>query len=153
MRHSLLLAVLLLGTTWTVAQTQTSPSDQTTQTQPSQTQPSQTQPSTNDQTGATPGDMSPTSDAANKSVEGCVSGSDGNYTLTDKSGTSYQLTGDTSKLAEHVGHEVRITGSMPSASSASGGMAGDSTEGKHTLQVSSVKHISKTCTNNGGMSH
>lgn len=136
MRHLLLLAVLALGTTWTLAQTTT-----------------QTQPSANDQSGTTQGDMSPSSAGANQSVEGCLSGSDGNYTLTDKSGTSYQLTGDTSKLAEHVGHEVRITGSMPSSSASSGEMAGETSGGKNTLQVSSVKHISKTCSSGGDMSH
>jgi len=146
MRHLLLLAVLSLSTTWTLAQTS--------QTQPSANgQTTQTQPSTNDQTGTAQGDMSPTSAGANKSVEGCLSGSDGNYMLTDKSGTSYRLTGDTSKLAEHVGHEVKITGSMPNSAAASGGMAGDSAEGKNTLQVNSVKHISKTCSSGGGMSH
>ena len=147
MRHLLLLAVLALGATWTMAQnsqTQSPTSGQTAQTQ--------SQPSTNDQTG-THGDMSPTSAGADKSVEGCLSGSDGNYTLTDKSGTSYQLTGDTSKLAEHVGHEVKITGSMASSSASSGGMAGETAGGKNTLQVSSVKHISKTCSSGGGMSH
>src|SRR5437660_9603353 len=51
-------------------------------------------------------------------IEGCLQGSDGNYTLTDKSGTTYQLQGDTSKLSAHVGHEVQITGSTTAASAA-----------------------------------
>src|SRR6266567_4418331 len=51
-------------------------------------------------------------------VQGCLQGSGGNYTLTDKSGTTYQLQGDTSKLSPHVGHEVQITGSTTSASTA-----------------------------------
>ena len=56
--------------------------------------------------------------------EGCLSGSDGNYTLTDKNGNSFQLTGDTAKLSEHVGHEVKVTGTASSAStSPSGGTA------------------------------
>ena len=48
-------------------------------------------------------------------VEGCLQGSNGSFTLTDKAGTTYQLQGDTSKLAEHVGHEVQITGTTSSA--------------------------------------
>jgi len=83
-------------------------------------------------------------------VEGCVSGSDGKYTLTDKQGTTYQLTGDTSKLAEHVGHEVKITGST-SGGSASSGAASAAAGGSQSLEVKSVKHVSKTCSS-GGMS-
>jgi uncharacterized protein DUF5818 len=47
-------------------------------------------------------------------VQGCLQGSSGNYTLTSDSGTTYQLQGDTSKLDKHVGHEVAITGSTSS---------------------------------------
>ena len=82
--------------------------------------------------------------SAGKSVEGCLQGSDGNYTLTDSAGTTYQLRGDTAKLSEHVGHEVRITGSsegMGSESSAAGGSSGS----QPTLMVEKVKHVSKTC--------
>src|ERR1700740_1083084 len=80
-------------------------------------------------------------------VRGCLSGSSGNYTLTDKSGEAYQLTGDTSKLAEHVGHTVEITGTTaPSSSASSSTGAGSSASGgTKTLNVSSMKHISETC--------
>jgi hypothetical protein len=86
------------------------------------------------------------------SIQGCLSGSDGNYTLTDHQGTAYQLTGDTSKLSAHVGHEVKITGMTGSSSAnADNGMANG---GAQTLQVSTMKHISKTCEKgSGGMSH
>lgn len=91
--------------------------------------------------------------AGAKTVEGCLSSSGGQYTLTDQQGKSYQLSGDTSKLAEHVGHEVKITGteSSGSASSASTGAG----EAGMMLEVASVKHVSKTCKNagGGGMSH
>lgn len=75
--------------------------------------------------------------------------------LTDTNGTSYQLTGDTAKLSEHVGHEMKITGSKGSSTAAPGngqpaGTTGTSSQ--QTLQVSSFKHISKTC-QSGGMSH
>ena len=93
-------------------------------------------------------------------VEGCLSGSSGSFTLTDKNGTAYQLTGDTAKLTEHVGHEVKVTGTSGSAgagassspdTSASG--AGSAGAGQ-TLQVTSVKHVSKTCKSGGsGMAH
>src|ERR1700681_536383 len=58
------------------------------------------------------------SDASKTTIEGCLAGSVGNYSLTDKSGTTYQLTGDTAKLQAHVGHTVQVTGT-PNASSGS----------------------------------
>jgi len=72
------------------------------------------------------------------SVEGCLQGSNGNFTLTDNSGTTYQLQGDTSKLSKHVGHDVQITGSTSSSNAAS------SNSGT-TLTVDKVKHISESC--------
>jgi hypothetical protein len=128
MRHLLLLSVLLLGVSWAAAQHY-----------PSQTSPSQTTP-----TGA----------GAETTVQGCLSGSDGNYMLTDKHGDTFQLTGDTAKLSEHVGHEIKVTGTSASPSS---GKAGEEREGEaggssRQLVVTSFKHISKTCQSGGGMS-
>jgi hypothetical protein len=100
----------------------------------------------------------PTSSAASQAggmsdnkatVQGCVSGTAGNFTLTDSSGKTYQLAGDTSKLGEHVGHTEEITGTKAPAGTApsSGGTAPSSGAGNpQTLTVSSVKHISDTCT-------
>jgi len=81
-------------------------------------------------------------------VEGCLQGSNGNFTLTDSSGTTYRLQGDSSKLAEHVGHEVQITGGASEPSAASTG-AGASAVASQTLDVKSVRHISKTCKSTG----
>lgn len=80
-------------------------------------------------------------------VQGCLQESNGNYTLTSDSGTTYQLQGDTSTLSKHVGHEVRVTGSTASAGNASGAMtpkSGSSGAGE-TITVENLKHISKTC--------
>ncbi len=137
MKHILLLSVLLLGVSWVAAQ-DTTPSG-----------------SASGQAGSS-ASSSQMAGGSHQSVEGCLSGSDGKYTLTDKSGTAYQLTGDTSKLAEHVGHEVKITGSTGAGSAAATGSATSggsaSAAGGQTLEVSSVKHVSKTCSNAGGMS-
>ena len=135
MRHLLLLiSVLLLGACWAVAQDTTNP------TSPSQTSPTS---ESSSQTGAT------TASGAT-AVEGCLSGASGSYTLTDKNGVAYQLTGDTAKLSEHVGHEVKITGTSSSASPGGDGTAAGAANGNsQTLEVSSVKHISKTCKNSG----
>lgn len=120
----LILSIMLLGLTWAIAQDTTS------------TQSSRAGQSASGQV----------------TVEGCLSGSNGNFTLTDKNGTSYQLTGDTAKLTEHVGHEVKVTG-MPSSGAASGDSASAGAGSAQTLQVSSIKHVSKTCKSGGGMAH
>jgi hypothetical protein len=80
--------------------------------------------------------------AGHMTVQGCLSGSDGNYTLTADNGTVYQLTGKTAELKDHVGHEVQITAKNPnsSATSSSTGAAE-----QMTLEVKSMKHIAKTC--------
>ena len=137
MRHLLLLiSVLLLGACWAVAQDTTNP----TSPDPSQNSPTS---ASSSQTGAT------TASGAT-AVEGCLSGASGNYTLTDKNGVAYQLTGDTAKLSEHVGHQVKITGTSSSASPGGDGTAAGTTNANSpTLEVSSVKHISKTCKNSG----
>lgn len=118
---------------------QTSPSQSS---NPSSSQ--STSPSSSQSTSAT---SSQTGSEHESHVRGCLGGSSGSYTLTDKSGKTYQLSGDTSKLAEHVGHTVEITGtkSSPStgSSAATSSAAGSATE--PTLTVSSMKHISGTC--------
>lgn len=77
-------------------------------------------------------------------VQGCLQGSDGSYTLTDKSGTTYQLQGDTKKLSAHVGHEVQITGSTAGATSSAMGTQTGGTQ-QAALTVQSMKHVSKAC--------
>ncbi len=73
--------------------------------------------------------------------------------LNAKNGTMYHLSGDTAKLSEHIGHEVKITGTMNSSGSGSGMSNGSAmSNGSHTIDVTSVKHISKTCQSGGGSS-
>ena len=128
MRKILLaLSVVLLGLTWAVAQ------DPSTQ--------------------STPSSASGQSAGGQMTVEGCLSGSNGNFTLTDKNGMSYQLTGDAAKLSEHVGHEVKVTGTSSGSGAAGGENTSTGAGGSQTLQVSSVKHVSKTCKSGGGMAH
>jgi hypothetical protein len=80
-------------------------------------------------------------------IKGCLKRSDGGYTLTDKSGNTYQLTGDTAKLSDHVGHEVQITGKSSSESSptSSAGSTATGAAAQRALEVGSMKHISETC--------
>jgi Protein of unknown function (DUF5818) len=134
-RLLLLGSLLLLGTCWAVAQDST-PAGQ------------------NDSTQSTPAQSGASQAmASSQTIEGCLSSANGKYTLTDQQGTSYDLAGDTSKLANHVGHEVKITGTTSSGSDSNATSSGGSSG--QTLQVSSMKHVSKTCKNagSGGMSH
>jgi hypothetical protein len=173
MRKSYLIgAILLLSAVWAVAQTSPSTPPSTTpdtssqqqSTSPSSTSPSSTSPSqqpatpdTSQTTTTTTTQTTQTSTDSGTSIEGCLSGSAGNWTLTDQSGKTYSLAGDTSKLSDHVGHQVRImgtdnSGSASSSGSASGasspsGASGASSAGgsQSTFTVKKVKMISSTC--------
>ena len=52
-------------------------------------------------------------------TEGCLGGSNPNYTVTDNNGTVYKLNlppnTDTSKLAPHVGESVQVQGDVKDA--------------------------------------
>jgi hypothetical protein len=89
-------------------------------------------------------------DTGGTTVQGCLSGASGNYTLTADNGTTYTLAGNTTELKDHVGHEVQITGKTSSPGLASGSSASSASTssaggGQSTLEVMSMKHISKTC--------
>jgi ABC-type phosphate transport system substrate-binding protein len=124
MRHLILLSVLMLAACWAAAQ--------------------------NDSTQTTPAG-SQAGEGSQTTVQGCLSGSEGSYTLMADNGTSYQLTGSSAKLKEHVGHEVKITGTAsPSSGQASANMGGEAGgTGIPILQVESIKHVSKTCQKSG----
>jgi hypothetical protein len=170
----LITAILLLSAAWAVAQTSPSTPQSTTpdtsspqSTSPSSTSPSQ-QPATPDAssttTQTTTTQTTQTSSNNSTSIEGCLSGSAGNWTLTDQSGKTWQLAGDTSKLSDHVGHQVRLMGtdnsssasgssspsssnpssSSPSSSAGASG-AGSSSGTQSTFTVNKVKMISSTC--------
>ncbi|MGA8540861.1 MAG: hypothetical protein WB566_15265 [Terriglobales bacterium] len=135
MRYLQLLAVLLLATVWAASAQEDHQSPTRAQGYPSASQ------------------TVPANAGGEQSVQGCLSGSDGNYTLMAKNGTHYKLTGDTAKLAEHIGHEMKITGTVSSASTSpnNDSSAGTTASSGGEIQVTSFKHISKTC--QSGMSH
>lgn len=83
-----------------------------------------------------------------ETVKGCLSNSGGTYTLTDKDGKIFQLSGDTSKLSEHVGHEVKVTGAVSAASASSSDAMGKANS-EHTIDVASFKHVAKSCEGKG----
>jgi hypothetical protein len=102
----------------------------------------------------------PAADDSNNSagaIQGCLSGSDGNYMLTqDGTGASFKLMGDESKLKKHVGHEVSVTGQASgdagsgSASNQGQGDTSSSGSAATTIQVTDVKMVSKQCMGSGG---
>lgn len=132
-KFSWITAILLLASAWMLAQS-TSPASQQ---YPSSAPSSAQQAAQDAQQTATQAKEAATS------VEGCVGGSAGAYTLTDSSGKTYQLAGDTSKLGDHVGHEVKITGTVASAAGAAAAGAAGATP---TLTVKKIKMVSATCT-------
>lgn len=140
MKKSLILSTfLLLCAVWVSAQTGSS------STQPSSQSPTSSQPSTSSQTSS--------SDSSGQTIEGCLGGAAGNFTLTSSSGTTYQLAGDTSKLSDHVGQQVEITGTAasggagtsPSSATSPSSSAGGSMGGGQTINVTKVKKIASTC--------
>jgi hypothetical protein len=118
MRNILVLTLFMLATlAWAAAQqpgsTQEQNSGQTTP--PSSETPgaTQTQPST----PGSAGQSGSQGQASNTPVtEGCLGGSDPNYTITDKTGMAYKLNmppnANTSKLASHVGESVQVQGDV-----------------------------------------
>lgn len=158
-KFSLITAVLLLSCAWAVAQTSPSSADQSSSqpsTQsPSSTSPSSTSPSSQTPSTTSPSSTSPTSQQPETSatsgkgnaIEGCLGGSAGNFTLTDASGTTYQLAGDTSKLSDHVGQQVQIWGDAASSASSSATGSTTTSSASQTFNVKRVKMVSSSCAN------
>lgn len=92
-------------------------------------------------------DQAQSSTAQANKLRGCLSGSEGNFTLTDLNGTQYRLVGNDMALKNKVGHEVEVNGTQnrpvednSSASEVDMARAGD------TFQVTDVRDISGSCT-------
>jgi hypothetical protein len=133
-KFSLISAILLLASAWMLAQNSTPPTSQYPSSAPSSAQSA----GQDAQQSATQAGKD-AEHAATGNVEGCVGGSTGAYTLTDSSGKTYSLAGDTSSLADHVGHQVKVSGTLASAAAAAGG--------SQTITVKKVKMVSATCPN------
>jgi hypothetical protein len=155
MKRNLLtsLLFLLLTAGWMMAQTSANSQSNSSQTGQSQT-------GTSSQMGQ---DESAQNSQANAgqttTLRGCLSQSavgSGNFTLTSSTGTPYQLQGDTAQLSNHVGQEVQVKGTISSMSASNNAANGESgavsgnTSGtnanNNTVNVTSVKKISSTCT-------
>jgi hypothetical protein len=114
-----------------------------------------------DQTGPLPGANSGTSGSpagqvnpANneETLQGCLMGSAGHYTLTDSSGVQFKLTGNTSRLSSHLEHQIEVKGKTAdkdTTGSASTGSQGTGTAMSggtpQVFHVSKVTKISDAC--------
>jgi hypothetical protein len=146
MKRTLAVSLFVLATfTWTFAQTSgsstsgaqqpPSASSQSPDASSSQTPPGSAGQSSS-QSGSPAGSQS---QAANAPItEGCLGGTNGNYTLTDKAGTSYKLSfpsnANVSVLSSHVGESVAVMGDTQ----------GDAKSGQ-TINVSKIGRGTTTC--------
>jgi hypothetical protein len=85
--------------------------------------------------GQTPATSSNTDQA---SISGCLSGSDGNYLVTeDGTSQTYKVTSSAVDLSPHVGHDIAVTGQKTTATS--------SGASNSSVVVSGVSMISEHC--------
>ena len=88
-------------------------------------------------------DSSAASQAAGAKLRGCLSGSEGNYTLTDHNGTIYHLVGGDSRLNGSVGHEVEVSGTPDAQrSGASDDMASNTAS---SFEVTGAREVATRC--------
>lgn len=88
---------------------------------------------------------SQSSTTQNTVIRGCLSGSAGNFTLTDQNGMQYKLVGNDDLLQPKVGHEVEITGTENQSTATD---SDDQESMAHTsgaFQVSDVRDVSGSC--------
>lgn len=121
MKNILVMTLFMLATlAWAAAQQPGSaPGGNNGQT----TSPSSQAPGTTQTQPSTPGGAgqagSPGQASSAPITEGCLGGSAPNYTIKDKTGTTYKLNmppnADTSKLAPHVGESVQVQGDVKDA--------------------------------------
>lgn len=93
-------------------------------------------------------DTAAANQSAGAALRGCLSGSAGNYTLTDHNGTIYHLVGGESQLQGSVGHEVEITGT-PGAqrTGSSDDMAANTAS---SFEVSASHEVAARCDHGSG---
>ncbi len=96
-------------------------------------------------------DSSPStqSSGGNETFRGCLSKEGPEFFLTTLGANPgrYELTGDTAKLAAHVGHEISVTGSVQNTgpASQSNTTSGGNMSSSGTIVLQKFNHISGTC--------
>ena len=92
-----------------------------------------------------------------RTITGCLekAGDSNEYKLTTAAGSTWEIKSDAVNLGEHVGHTVRVTGTVRNATAhgmkedakqeaAEHGVNKDETEHGH-LEATAVKHVSGSC--------
>jgi hypothetical protein len=88
---------------------------------------------------------SKTEQTSSSVIRGCLSGSAGNYTITDQNGMQYSIAGPDNELQARVGHEIEVT-TRQEQSSQSTSQGDQTTSGSSSsVQVSNVRDVSSTC--------
>jgi hypothetical protein len=132
-RMFLTIAILLLASAFTLAQSTTPPAANDSSQNPATSAPPAQQP---DET------QKATSDKGEHTLDGCLSGAADTFVLTDATGKTFQLFGETSELKANVGHQVRLWGE---AAGTGGGERTSASGEKMTFGVKKVKSLSDTC--------
>lgn len=157
----LLTFTLLASSAWMVAQsTPSSSQSPDTSSTPSSSAGQSTGSAASQSSGSQAGSAESQSSGSETTIRGCLNSSGGSYTLTDASGTTYQLQGESSKLSAHVNNEVEIKGTASGASGAgaagstspsagssasTGASSTGSAAGSQMFNVTKVKKVSGTC--------
>ncbi len=92
-----------------------------------------------------PPSTSQSSNPQNSVIRGCLSGSTGNFTLTDQNGMQYRLLGNEAALQSKVGHEIEVTATQNQSSASSGDDHASAAQTSNGLEVSDVRDISGSC--------
>jgi hypothetical protein len=146
MRKTLFVTTILLAlAAWGMAQQEPSSQSSPSTSQGTASQAPNSQSSPNSGQGAA-------QSAGQNSVQGCLGGSGNNFTVTDKSGTSYQLQlpagANASALKPHIGEEVRVEGDTASASGSNSAAAASGNQ--PTINVKNIYRVSPTCSTKSG---
>ena len=126
-------AILLLASSLTLAQGRTPPPTNDSSQNPATSNPPAQQPDQSQKT---------TADKGEQTLDGCLSGAANTFVLTDATGKTFELFGETSELAANVGHQVRLWGE---AAGTGGGEASSARGQKMTFGVKKVQSLSDKC--------
>jgi hypothetical protein len=92
-----------------------------------------------------PQTMGRTATSQSSVIRGCLTGSAGNYTLTDQNGMQYKLMGEESALGSKVGHEVEVTGMESQAGERTSDSNDSMAHPANSLEVSQVRDVANSC--------
>jgi hypothetical protein len=132
MKRLLTATILLLWSSWALAQSGTPTTTNDGSQNPGNSSPSTQQPDKSQKTKSHHG----------QTVKGCLSGAADTFVLTDASGKTYELLGATRELQANVGHKVQLWGNK----SSSGGGERTTAKGPQAIfGVKEVKSLSERC--------